>query len=180
MQQCPLYFLFIDRVSVLSLWLVAGSCFCFSSHLLQSILLFPSWADQNQYNIYTTLHLSMWLGELLNSVPYHRSWLAVVEFRPQSIAHIKSCRGRNVPACSQQAETEFMLKVKCFFFCFCRTVPGTCLCLCHGCTPPPPSGFWTACRRCCAGPYSSPPATTQQKHLSERVSCYRGTVPTFE
>lgn len=36
-------------------------------------------------------------------------------------------------------------------------LPETCLCLCHGCTPPPQSGSWTVCRRCCVGLYSSPP-----------------------
>lgn len=34
-QPAPLYFLFIAPVSVLSLWVAAGSCFCFSDCLLQ-------------------------------------------------------------------------------------------------------------------------------------------------
>lgn len=32
-----------------------------------------------------------------------------------------------------------------------KELPGTCRCCCRGCTPPPPSGRGTECRRCCAG-----------------------------
>ncbi len=148
---------------------VGGSCFCFSSHLLQSIWLFPSCpTTTKKKHIRNTVSEHMTEG-VNKTVQYHRSWLALVEIWPQSIE--KGNRQKlNLCSAEERRGKRFQS-----IFCFCETVPGTCLCLCHGSTPPPPCGFWTACRRCCAGPYSSPPVTTQQKHLSERLSRYSGT-----
>lgn len=164
-----LYFLFIESFCFVP---VAGSRF--SSHLLQAVWLDPSCANQTSK---TSTHTQpcIWarvLESWYNCVPYHRFWLAVVEVRHTEVGEKEisqlTVNRQTLNLCTKEQRRRHF-KV---FFCFFRTVPGTCQCLCHGCTPPPPSGFWTACMRCCAGPYSSLPVTTQQKHLSGRVSCY--------
>ncbi len=44
-----------------------------------------------------------------------------------------------------------------------RYWPGTCLCCCHECTPPPPSVPWTECTICCAALCCLQPSETQRQ-----------------
>ena len=43
---------------------------------------------------------------------------------------------------------------------FLNVLPGTCLCCCHGSTPPPLSGYGIEWKKCCAAPCCVRPATT--------------------